>query len=218
MDFRPTRCIMLIGAPGCGKTTKEEELIRKWKLYHPTGLVYGFVPDPQSILHKHITNRIERYDPDWAVKLSGVTNSLIVKDDYVGLMMTESGKQTYIPTAGMTDVFTGRRYSGNEIIASCHGPRAVIPQFSQYITHFIIYKTSVDEGTFDKRMQGWAKLQKAAKMVNGYCEMIGSMGYHPQDSKYNGQGFPHVILDTTTWVAKPYNMQRNLFKDFIVKD
>lgn len=218
MDFRPTRCVGLIGAPGCGKTTKEEELIRKWKLYHPAGLTYGFVPDPLSVLHPHITNRIEKYNSDWALELAGVRASLFVLDDYVGLMMTEKGKQTYVPTPGMTDLFTSRRYSGNDILFSCHGPRAVIPQLAQYTTHYVIYKTSVDEGTFDRRMQGWAKLQKAAKMVNAYCEMIGSMGYHPQHPKYNGQGFPHVILDTTTWIAKPVNMQRNLFKDFIVKD
>lgn len=216
-NARPTRCIMLIGAPGCGKTTKEEELIRKWKLHHPSGLIYGFVPDPNSILHRHVTNRIEKYNPNWALELAGVTNSLIVKDDYVGLMMTEKGKQTYIPTPGMTDVFTERRYNGNDIIASCHGPQAVIPQFVQFITHIIIYKTAVDEGTFDKRMAGGVKLQKAAKMVNAYCEMIGGMGYHPNDPKYKGQGFPHVIVDTTSWSIRPINMKRELFKQYIVK-
>lgn len=216
-NFRPTRCTGLIGAPGCGKTTKEEELIKLWKRDHPGGLVYGFIPDPTSVLHAHVNIQIEKYDPDWAIKLGGVTNSLFVLDDYVGLMMSEKGRQMYTPTPGMTDVFTSRRYSGNEILFSCHGPRAVIPQLAQYTTHYIIYKTSADEGTFDKRMQGWAKLQKAAKMVNGYCEMIGGMGLHITDPKYSGQGFPHVIMDTTSWTAIPVNMKRNLFKDFIVK-
>lgn len=216
-DFRPTRSVMLIGAPGCGKTTKEDELIRTWKRNHPTRIMYGFVPDPLSILIPHVNVWIQKNDPDWALKLSGVTNSLFTLDDYVGLMMSKEGRQMYIPTPGMTDLYTSRRFSGNEIIASCHGPRAVIPQLAQYITHYIIYKTSTDEGTFDRRMQGWAKLQKAAKMVNAYCEMIGSMGLHPTDPKYNGQGFPHIILDTVSWIAKPYNMKRNLFKDHIVK-
>lgn len=215
--YRPTRCTGLIGAPGSGKTTKEEELIKLWKRDHLGGLIYGFVPDPTSTLKPHITNPIEKYDPEWALKLSGVTNSLFVLDDYVGLMMSEKGRQMYTPTSGMTDLFTSRRYSGNEILFSCHGPRAVIPQLAQYTTHFVIYKTSSDEGTFDKRMQGWAKLQKAAKMVNAYCEMIGSMGLHHTDPKYNGQGFPHVIVDTTTWVVTPANMKRTLFNPFVVK-
>lgn len=216
-NYRPTRCIGLIGEPGCGKTTKEEELVKIWIKDHPTGIIYGFVPDPSSVLKRYVNIPIEKYDPDWALKLSGVTNSLIILDDYVGLMMSEKGRQMYTPTPGMTDVFTARRYSGNEIIFSCHGPKAVIPQLAQYTTHYIIYKTSSDEGNFDRRMAGSGKLQKAAKMVNGYCEMIGGVGIHPTDPKYNGQGFPHVIMDTTTWIATPVNMKRNLFRDHIEK-
>lgn len=216
-NYRPTTCTGLIGASGSGKTTKEEEMIRLWQKDHPGGIIYGFVPDPLSVLRPYINIWIEKYDHEWALKLSGVTNSLFVLDDYVGLMMSEKGKQTYTPTAGMTDLFTTRRFSGNEIIFSCHGPKAIIPQLAQFTTNYIIYRTSVDEGTFDKRMQGSAKLQKAAKMVNGYCEMIGGMGFHHTDPKYNGQGFPHIIMDTTTWIATPVNMKRNLFKDHIVK-
>lgn len=217
-NFRPTTCTGLIGAPGCGKTSKEEELIKIWRRDHPSELIYGFVPDPLSVLNPYITNRIERNEPDWALKLRGAVNSLFVFDDYVGLMMSDKGKQRYTPTPGMTDLFMARRYSGNEIIFSCHGPKAVLEQLTQYTTHYIIYKIAADEGTFDKQMQGWAKLQKASKMVNGYCEMIGGMGLHQNDVKYNGQGFPHVILDTTSWIATPANMKRNLFKDFVVKN
>lgn len=216
-NFRPTCSTGLIGAPGCGKTTKEEELIKQWIKDHPKGIIYGFVPDPLSVLKQYVNVWIDKYDPDWALKLGGVTNSLFVLDDYVGLMMSKEGRQMYVPTPGMTDLFTARRYSGNEIIFSCHGPKAVIPQLTQYTTHYIIYKTNVDEGTFDKRMAGSAKLQKAAKMVNAYCEMIGGVGHHKSDPKYTGQGFPHIIMDTTTWVAIPVNMKRNLFKDHIVK-
>jgi len=216
-NFRPTRCTGLIGAPGCGKTTKEEELVKMWKQDHPSGLIYGFIPDPLSVLKPHVNIWIEKYDPDWALKLSGVTNSLFILDDYVGLMMSDKGKQMYTPTPGMTDLFMARRYSGNEILFSCHGPKAVIPQLAQYTTNYIIYKTSTDEGTFDRRMQGWRKLEKAARMVNGYCEMIAGVGLHPTDPKYNGQGFPHIIMDTTSWIAIPVHMKRNLFKDHIVK-
>ncbi len=217
MEDRPTRCVGLIGAPGCGKTTKEEELIKQWIRDHASGLLYGFVPDPISVLIKYITNWIEKGNSNWAIPLLGVLNSLFVLDDYVGLMMSEKGKQVYIPTPGMTKLFMDRRFSGNDIIYSCHSPIAVIPQLAQYTTHYVIYKTNTDEGTFDKRMQGSAKLRKAAKMVNAYCEMIGGVGFHPNDPKYRGQGFPHIILDTTTWVATPVNMKRELFRDYIVK-
>lgn len=217
MDFRKTRCVGIIGEPGCGKTTKEEELIKIWNKHHPSGMVHGFLPDPLSVLQKYVNVRIEKYDPEWALKLSGVINSCIVLDDYVGLMMSDKGKQMYTPTPGMTDVFMARRYSGNDIIFSCHGAKAIIPQLAQYTTHYIIFKTSTDEGTFDRRMAGSGKLKKAAKMVNAYCEMIGGVGFHHSDPNYKGQGFPHIILDATTWVATPVNMRRNLFKDHIVK-
>lgn len=215
-NIRDPRIVALIGMPGCGKTTKEEEDIKEWIRYNPKGLIYGFVPDPNSVLKKYITNPIEKYNPNWALELAGVTNSLFVLDDYVGLMMSEAGKQTYIPTPGMTDLFTAARYSGNDIMYSCHGPKAIIPQLAQYTTHYRIYKTSVDEGTFDKRMAGSAKLQKAAKMVNAYCEMIGNKGYHPNDPRYNGQDFPYVVVDGLSFVTKPHNMKRDMFKKFIV--
>lgn len=216
-NFRDPRVVALIGMPGCGKTTKEEEKIREWIRDNPQGLIYGFVPDPRSVLKKYVSVPIEKYNNNWALELAGVTNSLFVLDDYVGLMMSESGKQTYIPTPGMTDLFMAARYSNNDIIYSCHGARAVIPQLGQYTTHYIIYKTSTDEGTFDKRMAGSAKLQKAAKMVNAYCEMIGGKGFHPSDPRYNGQDFPHIVVDGLSFVAKPKNMNRDLFKKFIVK-
>lgn len=215
--YRPTTCTGFIGTLGTGKTCKEEELIKLWIRDNPTGLIYGFVPDPQSNLKKYITNPIDKHDPNWALKYTNVINSLFVLDDYQGLMQSRNGSQLYTPGPGMTDLFTRRRYSNNDIMFSCHGPRAIIPQLTMYITHYVIYKTSVDEGSFDNRMYGWAKMQKAAKMVNGYCELIGNKGFHPLDPMYNGQGFPHVILDITTGLLTPVNMKRSLFKEYVVK-
>lgn len=216
-NFRDPRVAAIIGMPGCGKTTKEEELIKQWIQHNPKGLIYGFVPDPRSVLKKYVQIPIEKYNTNWALELAGVSNSLFVLDDYVGLMMSEKGKQQYVPTPGMTDLFMAARYSNNEIIYSCHGPGAVIPQLAQYTTHYFIYKTSVDEGSFDKRMAGCAKLEKSAKMVNAYCEMIGNKGYHPNDQRYTGQDFPYIVVDGLSFIAKPKNMKRDMFKRFIVK-
>ena len=217
MGYRQPTCIGLIGARGTGKTSITEEMVKMWCRDNPTGLVYGFVPDPLSCLHKWVTNPIKSNDPNWAKPLLEITNCLILLDDYVGLMKSANGSQMYVPTPGMIDIFTRGRYSSNDIIFSCHSARSVLPALAEYTTHYVIFKTSTDEGKFNDRMSGGPKLAKAAKMVNAYCMMIGGLGKHLEDPAYDGQGFPHVVLNTITGRARPINFKKTLLTKFKVK-
>lgn len=216
MSHRQPTCIGLIGTRGTGKTSTTEELVQMWIRDNPTGMVYGFVPDPLSCLHKYVTIPIDGRNPNWAMPLFQITNSLILLDDYVGLMKSANGSQMYSPTPGMIDLFTRGRFSSNDIIFSCHSARSVIPALAEYTTHYVIFKTSTDEGKFNDRMFGGPKLAKAARMVNSYCMIIGGVGKHVKDPAYDGQGFPHVILNTTTGRAKPINFKKHLLKEFKV--
>lgn len=215
VDYRNIhRCIGIVGTNGTGKTCTEEEMIQIWIRQNPKRLIHGYIPDPGSVLHRYVTNPIAHGNPDWARPLEEAKNSLIVLDDYVGLMQSKGGAQLYTPTPGMTNIFTKRRFYNNELIFSCHSPSAVIPQLVQFISHFVIFKTSTDQGKFQGRFDGWAQLEKAARMVNWYCEQIGHLGKHSSDPKYNGQGFPRILFDNTSKRSYPINMRPELYKQF----
>lgn len=214
--------IALIGFNGSGKSTIEKQIIRDWKKsrleykkklelqgysgYSPK--VHGY--DPQKQFKNYFDSFIDMEDKNWALDVfNNKRNSLIILDDYKGLLAGEDGKEKNTPSPGMRQMLVDRRDHNNDFIYSCHSPSNILNILVEYTTHYYIFYLQATDEKFDDKIPIAGICIKASKYVNAYVKKYG-MGEHPNSPDYQGQGFPYFKINALTGNAIAVNMNKPL--------
>ena len=202
-DDRLNFCIGFIGTNRTGKSSEAKAMIRSWKLSHPGDLVVSH--DPQDNFEEETDLRINPNDEQWAVKCCELRNCLIVLDDF--RLINE--KNT--PVDGLKDLLYFRAKWNIDIIHICHNPSLLLNAMAFFTSHYYIFFTNAQEGSFKKKIPNYSLCEAASARVNKYVSLFGR-GKHKKDKDYNGQDFPYIIVDCEEQSLKAVNMTQDMSK------
>jgi len=206
-SFKPERTNMVGGVIGVNKTGKSStmrdfaESWRNSRIPNEGGVQYQIVAnDPQNIFGKQVDNTgkvikenlvdlyLDLEDPDWALRCCELRNSLLLLDEIRQLMPYGRAPK------GMLRLFSQCFFNNVDILWAVHNPSLAPDAATAYTTHYFIFLTFATEGSFKKKIPNYTLCQVACKEVNEYVRKHGR-GKHKLDPDYEGQGFPHIIVN-----------------------
>lgn len=203
---REAFCYGVFGKRRSGKSTTVEEIARAWRESNPDDVIVAH--DPQRRFTEVADFVIKPSDDKWAYKCQQFTNALIIIDE---LRMLH-------PKRIMSTDFMDLMYMGAEqsidVIYIIHSPGLILEPLIYYTTNYIIFATQSREGTFKGKLPNWDLCFSASQIVNKYVKHYGK-GKHPLDSNFDGQGFPHMVVDNETEEMSAINMDKDKFDAII---
>lgn len=149
-EKRNAYLIGVIGTNRTGKTTKVEEIIKKYKKANPKNEIVGF--DPQNRLADYITYRIE--DIHDMINVFPRKDALVVLDDYRELFHSDSTHTHLLKLLGVRDEH------GLDIVYVTHHPALILQRLSYYTTHLFIHFCNLAE-----EVEGMSKKVTNKKLV-----------------------------------------------------
>jgi hypothetical protein len=168
-----------IGTNRTGKSATAKKAIESWKSQNPEKIVIGF--DPQNNFTDLIDVEILLTDKNWEYeKVLQYRNALIVLDDYYLI------HEKLQPTQGLREIMAFRAQYDYDIIYITHNPALVINFLTFFTTHYYIFFTNVQEGSFKKKIPSYTLCEQASRLINRYVSKFGR-GEYPN--------FPHIIVD-----------------------
>jgi len=185
-----------IGTNRTGKSSVARQLIIAWKKANPNGKVIAH--DPQDNFTDLVDIFILPEDEDWALKCCKFRNCLIVLDDF--RLINESSR----PVEGLSTLLYFRAKWNIDIITIFHNPSLVINAIAHFISHYFIFLTNAQEGSFKAKIPNYSLCIAASEEVNKYVSLFGR-GTHPK--------FPYIVVDCERQKLLAYNMsQKNMSK------
>lgn len=182
-----------IGTNRTGKSTVACALAEQWKEARPDGIVMAF--DPQ---HKFDTVKdfdIRPEDSNWANECLKLRNALIVLDDYRLI------NRPNVSVPGFLELMHYRSEYNIDIIYITHNPKLVINDLTYYTTHYTLFFTQAQEGSFEKKIPNYQMVLAASRLINKYVKIHGR-GTYPN--------FPYVLVDTEKEKIQAVNMEKQL--------
>ncbi len=184
-----------IGTNRTGKTATAKELAKAWKLANPGQLIIAH--DPQDNFSDLADIFIEPEDDEWAVKCCEMRNCLLILDDF--RLINESNR----PVQGLQKLLYGRAKWNIDIITIVHNPALVINAIAHFTSHYFIFMTNAQEGSFKAKLPNYSLCIAASEEVNKYVSIFGR-GQWPR--------FPYVVVDCEKQRLQAYNMSKSLNK------
>ena len=188
-----------IGHNRTGKTSIALDIAKKWKASRPEGSNTVICFDPQHKFDEVMDFEIELADTNWAYNLLKFRNSLVILDDYRIL------NSKNIPDKGVLELLQFRNEYNIDMIIICHNPALLINIFTYFVTHYYIFYTMVQVGSFEKKIPNYELCMAASNLVNTYVQAHGRGDY--ADGKML---FPYVVVENETEVVTAYNMTKDI--------
>jgi hypothetical protein len=168
-----------IGHNRTGKTSVAVLFAEAWRKRYPEGTIMTF--DPQEKF-KHISDfRLLPSDPERGSKMLNLRDALLIIDDY------KAFHHKNIPEPWLLDLMHYRNAYNIDIIVITHSPALIINYLTYYITHYFVFYTETQVGSWEKKIPTYNLCQNASLYVNKYVKINGK-GEYPV--------FPHIVVDT----------------------
>lgn len=188
-----------IGTNRTGKSSIAREHVIRWKKSNPGKLVIGF--DPQRRFRDLIDIFINPQDENWALKLHKYRNCLVILDDMKII------NKDWRPAKGLADLMYFRCDWNIDIMCMFHNPKQVLDCVSDYATHYYIFKTNAELGSFKDNIPNYHLCQLASEEVNNYVAAYGKGEW--KDEKGNiVSRFPHIVVDGENFKLMAYHMNK----------
>jgi len=184
-----------IGTNRTGKSSVAKFLANSWKAANPGQLVIAH--DPQENFIDIADVFIQPEDDDWAIKCCGFRNCLIILDDF--RLINESAR----PVEGLSNLLYYRAKWNIDIITIFHNPSLIINAIAHFISHYFIFLTNAQEGSFKNKIPNYSLCIAASEEVNKYVSIFGR-GAYPK--------FPYVVVDCEKQKLVAYNMEKKISK------
>lgn len=182
-----------IGTNRTGKSSVANELAIAWKKTNPNRLVVSH--DPQNNFKEVTDVFIMPEDEEWALKCHNFRNCLIILDDF--RLINE--KNT--PVKGLASLMYYRAKWNIDIITIFHNPSLILNLLAGFTTHYFIFLTSAQEGSFKNKIPNYSLCITASNQVNKYVSIFGR-GKYPI--------FPYIVVDCEKQKLMSINMDKNL--------
>lgn len=227
-SFKPARnneCYGFVGVNKTGKSSTAREIVEAWRSTRIPNVqsnvkyqVVGY--DPQNIFGPQVDERgnvikeglidiyIELGDPDWALRLCELRNAFVILDELKDLL-----EQTaYRSPKGLGRFFTQYMHNNVDVFWSVHNPLRAPDCATSYTTQYYIFLLFAQEGSFKKTIPNYSLVKVASNEVNEYVKKYGR-GKHKLDPEYDGQGFPHIIVNCEKQTLQAINMNKEVSSD-----
>ena len=204
-----------IGHNRTGKTSIAKKYACEWKASRPEGFVVAF--DPQDVFKKTmvtvkdteiplVDNEIMLYEQgDWYEKILQYNNALLILDDYRMLHPKSN------PEKGWLKLLALRNKKNIDIIYIVHTPSLILNILTGYTTHYFLFYTMAQNGSFEKKIPHYQMCMAASIYVNKYVKTFGK-GRYPN--------FPYIVVDTLNETLTAQNIDTkfiNIPKNFKYK-
>lgn len=231
--FKPERgnfCKTGVGVNKTGKSSEFREIAEGWRSTRIPNLtsdvqyqVVGY--DPQNVFGKQVDENgvvikeglidlyIDLDDPLWALRLCELRNCLVILDELKDLLEATNGR---IPK-GFLRFFSQFWYNNVDILTTFHNPILIPNAVASYTTHWYLFLVFAQEGSFKKKMPNYTLVKVASNEVNEFVRKH-NRGKHRLDPDYDGQGFPHAIVNCEKQTIQAINMEKeisNEIREFI---
>jgi hypothetical protein len=160
-----------IGTNRTGKSSVAKLLAEKWKEANPGQLVIAH--DPQDNFIDVADVFIQPEDDDWAIKCCSFRNCLIILDDF--RLINESAR----PVEGLSNLLYYRAKWNIDIITIFHNPSLIINAIAHFISHYFIFLTNAQEGSFKNKIPNYSLCIAASEEVNKYVSVF-NRGLYPK--------------------------------------
>lgn len=201
-----------IGVKKCGKSSTMRFRAEILKKNRPVNFeVHGY--DPQNIFSRRINsdgtinealikneNKINPEDKDWALKLCGLKDCLVLLDELRILIPNKSH-----PPKGFLTFLSQSSFNNVDIMYSLHNPSQLPTICCDFTNLYFIFLTYSKEGSFEHSMPNSFLCNTASEKVNEYVRLNGK-GKHKKDPEYKGQGFPYCVFDVDNQKLSAVNM------------
>lgn len=166
-----------IGTNRTGKSSTARNHALSWREKND-GLIISH--DPQNNFMDISDIIITPSDYDWAYKCLERKNSLLILDDF---RLINDGNR---PVKGLSDLLYFRSKYNIDIIVIVHNPSLLINILAHFITHYFIFMTNAQEGSFKNKIPNYTLCMTASNIVNRHVKEFGRGSY---------PSFPHIIVD-----------------------
>lgn len=194
-DERPNFVYGFIGTNRTGKSSVARFQALAWKKANPNGLIIAH--DPQDNFIGVADIFIEPENSNWALDCHRHRNCLIIADDY--RLINESAR----PVKGLMTLFYFRAKWNIDMIFICHNPALIINALAHFISHYFIFLTNAQEGSFKSKIPNYTFCIAASEEVNKHVSVFGR-GSYPK--------FPYIVVDCEHQKLNAYNMEKKLSK------
>lgn len=192
-----------LGVNKTGKSSTALEIATHYKKTKPSSNEI-WVHDTQKIFSSIADKNIDTENKEWAIECCELKNGLLILDEVKLLIPTPQ----HLPK-GLLKLFSQSHYRNVDIIWMVHNPSSAPDVCTYYTTHYYIFLTFAREGSFRKKIPNYMLCTHASDMVNDYVKEYGR-GFHKKDKRYNGQGFPHIIVDCEEQKLIAQNMNKKI--------
>lgn len=182
-----------IGTNRTGKSSVARNLAESWKRSNPNGMIIAH--DPQDNFKELADVFIEPEQDDWAEKCCNFRNCLLILDDF---RLINDGNR---PVKGLSKLLYYRAKWNIDIITIFHNPSLVINALAHFISHYFIFMTNAQEGSFKNKIPNYSLCIAASDEVNKYVSLYGR-GAWPK--------FPYIIVDCEKQKLMAINMEKKL--------
>lgn len=179
-----------IGHNQTGKSITARTAAIHYRNSRPNSIIMAH--DPQHRFQDIANVFISPEDENFEKKILKLRNGLLILDDYKLLY------PTFHHTSGLQKLLYKRPFWNVDIIIICHNPALILNIFTYFITHYFIFYTLSQEGSFEKKIPNYNLCYEASLLINDYVRMFGR-GKYPR--------FPHFIVDTEKEEKIPVNME-----------
>lgn len=192
--MRDNFLIGMIGVNGAGKTTTAQKIAMAYKQSRSSkNMIISH--DPQNKFGRVTDYYIQSDDNEWAEKLVNIKNCLLILDDYK--LINENPRAI----KGFQKILINRRANNVDIMYMCHNPSLVLNLLAYFTTHYYLYFTKAQEGSFDGKIPDYSLCITACNIVNRH---VGNFG----PGKY--PNFPYVIVDTDKKKLTAVNIKQSI--------
>lgn len=191
------------GVNRTGKSSVAHYVAESWRKARPSDKFRVVSHDPQKRFGDITNLYIDPEDETWAERCLELRNSLLILDDFKLLNLKNT------PVKGLQSLLYYRAEHNIDIIYIMHNPALALNLLTYFTTHYYIFLTHSQEGSFQKKIPNYRLCQAASVQVNEYVRKYGK-GMHKKDPEYDGQGFPYMIVDCEKQDLKGVNMDKEI--------
>jgi len=201
-DLRNNFIFGFIGHNRTGKTSIAIEMAKSWKESRPDSAVIAF--DPQNKIKKSTVeiNQVQvplmdyeiylHEQGHWYNKILEHRNFLLILDDYRNLHPKTQAEK------GWLYLMSHREDYNIDIIYITHSPSLILNILTNFTTHYFIFYTLAQLGSFEKKIPHYSLCMGAVNYVNRHVKAHGK-GTYPK--------FPYIMVNTLDEELTAINME-----------